>query len=101
MADDDPWCHERKYTSDEQMIYCMQMPLDFTATVPMFLWKDWQGGFAGAVFLSIFMALVIEFVPFIRWYIQEHISSSTAKTGENDINKSDLENTKAKSTRAQ
>lgn len=98
MADDDPWCHERHYKTDEQMIYCMQMPLDFTAQIPVFMWKDWHpitgGSYFGAIVFSMALAVMIELVPFIRWYLKDvrgALSNEQSDHSENPINKSETE----------
>lgn len=70
----DPWCREKKYTSDEQMTYCMQMPLDFTNQVPWVLFEGWNaispGGYFGVLVFVFSLAWIIETVPFIRWYLK-------------------------------
>ena len=93
MAEDDPWCKEKKYKTDEQMIYCMQMALDFSSDIPMFLFKDWNTTGGGRYFLTILfcmiLAISIELISFIRWYLKDS-SRSAASQSSLHINKSEM-----------
>ena len=81
MNNDDPWCKEMKYTSDEQMAYCMQLGVDFRSQVYYILFEGWAGfetsKYVGGLFLMFFLAFVIETVPFIRWYLRNKDENKT------------------------
>ncbi|CDW72339.1 copper transporter 1-like isoform 2 [Stylonychia lemnae] len=100
MENDDPWCKEMRYKTDEQMAYCMQLGLDFRPHVYWILFEEWtgykEGSYTGGLFFIMFLAIIIETVPFIRWIIKNKQEQAEKVAPDNHINKSDFENSHIK-----
>jgi hypothetical protein len=75
------------------------MTLDFSSDIPMFLFKGWDATGGGKYFLTILfcmiLAISIELVNFIRWYMKDKTKSNMNQSSLH-INKSEFDQSKTK-----